>query len=112
MKGAPVLQGFECRVRVPCSARSTFLVSENIGWARRLSVAADAKGIIGHAGAVLLRACADQTGLTGALSGALRVRGRSPGWDRGAVLVQLAVAIDADQHQSVPTTKGADDAQG
>jgi hypothetical protein len=68
-------------------------VSENIGWARRLSVAADAKGIIGHAGAVLLRACADQTGLTGALSGALQVRGRSPGWDRGVVLVQLAVAI-------------------
>jgi hypothetical protein len=73
--------------------RSTFLVSENIGWARRLSVAADAKGIIGHAGAVLLRACADQTGLTGALSRALRVRERSPGWDRGVVLVQLAVAI-------------------
>ena len=68
-------------------------MSENIGWARRLSVAADGKGIIGHAGAVLLRACADQTGLTGALSGALRVRDRSPGWDRGVVLVQLAVAI-------------------
>ena len=68
-------------------------MSENIGWARRLSVAADAKGIIGHAGAVLLRGCADQTGLTGALSTALRVRGRSPGWDPGVVLVQLAVAI-------------------
>jgi hypothetical protein len=42
---------------------------------------------------MLLRKCADQTGLTGALSGALRVRGRSPGWDRDVVLVQLAVAI-------------------
>ncbi|WP_370384346.1 hypothetical protein [Catenulispora sp. GAS73] len=54
---------------------------------------ADAKGLIGHAGAVLLRRCADQVGLTSGLSDTLRVRGRSPGWDRGVVLVQLAVAI-------------------
>jgi hypothetical protein len=56
-------------------------------------VTADAKGLVGHAGAVLLRRCADQVGLTSVLSEALRVRGRSPGWDRGVVLVQLAVAI-------------------
>ncbi|MEY9913607.1 hypothetical protein ABIA35_009880 [Catenulispora sp. MAP12-49] len=68
-------------------------MSKTIGWARRLKVAADAKGLVGHAGAVLLRRCAYQTGLTSALSEALRVRGRSPGWDRGVVLVQLAVAI-------------------
>ena len=66
---------------------------QSIGWARRLKVAADARGLVGHAGAVLLRRCADQAGLTSALSDALRVRGRSPGWDRGVVLVQLAVAI-------------------
>lgn len=42
-----------------CRRRGHLLVSENIGWARRLSVAADARGIIGHAGAVLLRACAN-----------------------------------------------------
>ena len=48
-------------------------MSENIGWDRRLSVAADAKGIIGHVGSVLIRKCADRTGLTDALSGALWV---------------------------------------
>ena len=68
-------------------------MSKTIGWARRLKVAADAKGLVGYAGAVLLRRCADQSGLTSGLSEALRVRGRSPGWDRGVVLVQLAVAI-------------------
>jgi len=68
-------------------------VSEDIGWDRRLSVAADGKGLVGHAGAVLLRKCADRTGLTGALSAALAVRGKTPGWDRGVVLVQLVVAI-------------------
>lgn len=69
------------------------MVSKAIGWDRRLSVVADGKGIIGHAGAVLLRKCADQTGLTRGLSAVLRRPGRSPGWDRGTVLVQLAVAI-------------------
>lgn len=66
---------------------------KTIGWSRRLKVAADGKGLVGHAGAVLLRQCADQVGLTAALSAALRVRGRFPGWDRGTVLIQLAVAI-------------------
>lgn len=54
---------------------------------------ADGRGLVGHAGAVLLRACADRTGLTSALSAALARRGAPPGWDRGLVLVQLAVAI-------------------
>jgi Transposase DDE domain group 1 len=60
-------------------------------------VAGTGKGLIGHAGAVLLRKCADQTGLTCGLSetlGTVLARvGRSVGWDRGVVLVQLAVAI-------------------
>ncbi|MBS2967166.1 transposase, partial [Actinocrinis puniceicyclus] len=68
-------------------------MSNTTGWDRRLSVAADGRGLVGHAGAVLLRACADRTGLTGALSHALSRRGVPPGWDRGVVLVQLAVAI-------------------
>jgi hypothetical protein len=68
-------------------------VSNNIEWSRRLKVAADGKGLVGHAGAVLLRRCADGVGLTSALSGALNRRERSPVWDRGVVLVQLAVAI-------------------
>lgn len=67
---------------------------QTIGWERRLSVAAEGKGLVGHAGAVLLRRCADKTGLTSGLSAALaRRRGLLPGWDRGVVLMQLAVAI-------------------
>jgi hypothetical protein len=49
--------------------------------------------LVGHAGAVLLRRCADRTGLTGALN-AILPRGKGPGWwDRGTVLVCLATAI-------------------
>ncbi len=50
-------------------------------------------GLIGHAGAVLLRKVADQAGLTAWLGGALRKAGTSPVFDRGAVLVSMAVAI-------------------
>ncbi|WP_406425466.1 hypothetical protein [Streptomyces sp. NBC_00842] len=54
---------------------------------------ADGKGLIGHAGAVLLRRLADRTGLTAALAGVLPGTG-GHGWrERGAVLVQLTVAI-------------------
>jgi hypothetical protein len=68
-------------------------VSKGSGWDQRLQVAAGGKGLVGHAGAVLLRRCADRTGLTGALNGALP-RGAGPGWwDRGTVLVSLATAI-------------------
>ncbi|WP_329223330.1 transposase [Streptomyces sp. NBC_01485] len=68
-------------------------MTHTTGWDRRLSVAADGKGLIGHVGAVLLRKLADRTGLTVALAGVLPSAG-GHGWrDRGAVLVQLAVAI-------------------
>ncbi|QYC39017.1 hypothetical protein Nocox_39745 [Nonomuraea coxensis DSM 45129] len=70
----------------------TFRVNAT-AWDRRLSVRGDGKGLVGHAGAVLLRKCADQTGLTGALGGVFARLGGSPVWDRGVVLVQLAVAI-------------------
>ncbi|GAA3442057.1 IS1380 family transposase [Planomonospora venezuelensis] len=63
------------------------------GWDRRLSVRGDGKGLVGHAGAVLLRKCADRVGLTAALGGVFARRGGSPVWDRGVVLIQLAVAI-------------------
>ena len=64
-----------------------------IGWDHALKVTADAKGLVGHAGAILLRKGADQAGLTGALSAALRKAGTSPLLDRGAVLVSMAIAI-------------------
>ncbi|MER7820907.1 hypothetical protein [Streptomyces sp. NPDC096153] len=54
---------------------------------------ADGKGLVGHAGAVLLRRLADRTGLTSALVAVLPA-GTGTGWrDRAAVVVQLAVAI-------------------
>jgi hypothetical protein len=63
------------------------------GWDHALKVTADGTGLVGHAGAVLLRKAADQAGLTAQLSAALRKAGRSPLFDRGGVLVSLAVAI-------------------
>jgi hypothetical protein len=68
-------------------------VSKRSGWDHNLSVTARGNGLVGHAGAVLLRKCADRVGLTTALSSVLPV-GQGPGWwDRGHVLVNLAVAI-------------------
>jgi hypothetical protein len=63
------------------------------GWDRALKVTADGKGLVGHAGAVLLRKAADQLGLTAGLSAALLKKGTSPLLDRGTVLASLAVAI-------------------
>jgi hypothetical protein len=63
------------------------------GWDHSRKVTADGKGIVGHAGAVLLREAADQLGLTAGLSAALRRKGSSPLLDRGTVLVSLAAAI-------------------
>ena len=63
------------------------------GWDHALKVAADGTGLVGHAGAVLLRKTADQAGLTAHLSTALRKKDSSPVFDRGTVLVSLAAAI-------------------
>jgi hypothetical protein len=62
-------------------------------WDRALKVAADGTGLVGHAGAVLLRKAAGQAGLTGQLSAALRTKSTSPLSGRGVVLVSMAVAI-------------------
>ena len=63
------------------------------GWDRALQVTAGGKGLVGHAGAILLRKAADQAGLTSALSGALRKKSASPLLDRGIVLVSMAAVI-------------------
>jgi Transposase DDE domain group 1 len=63
------------------------------GWDHALKITADGAGLIGHAGAILLRKAADQAGLTAQLSAALRRKDRSPLLDRGIVLVSLAAAI-------------------
>jgi hypothetical protein len=63
------------------------------GWDHALNVTADGAGLIGHAGAILLRKAAGQAGLTAQLSAALRRKDRAPLFDRGIVLVSLAAAI-------------------
>src|SRR2546429_9365309 len=66
---------------------------KDMRWDRNLSVSADAGGLIGHAGAVLLRKLADQCGLTPALGAALGRKGKFPLIDRGIALVSMTVAI-------------------
>src|SRR5947208_14821290 len=68
-------------------------MAKDTRWDRNLSVAPDADGLIGHAGAVLLRKLADQAGLTAALGAALARAGKFPLIDRGVALVSMAVAI-------------------
>jgi hypothetical protein len=63
------------------------------GWDHALKVTADGAGLVGHAGAVLLRKACDQAGLTAELSAALRKAGNRPVLDRGIVLVSMAAAI-------------------
>jgi hypothetical protein len=62
------------------------------GWAKGLRVTADGTGVVSHAGVALVRAVADNTGLTGGLSEAL-ASGRLLVHDRGRVLADLACAI-------------------
>jgi hypothetical protein len=63
------------------------------GWDHALKVTGGGTGLVGHAGAVLLRKAADQAGLTAGLSAAVRKAGQSPLLDRGIVLVSMAAAI-------------------
>ena len=66
---------------------------QDTGWGHALKVTGDGEGLVGHAGAVLLRKLADQAGLTAALAPALARAGKSPLVDRGLALVSMAVAI-------------------
>lgn len=60
----------------------------------RLSVTTGAKGVVAHIGARLLADLADAVGLSDALSVAMApTKTRRRGWDRGRVLVDLAVAL-------------------
>jgi Transposase DDE domain group 1 len=63
------------------------------GWDHGLKVTGGGAGLVGHAGAILLRKAADQAGLTAWLGAALRKAGTSPVLDRGIVLVSVAAAI-------------------
>jgi Transposase DDE domain group 1 len=62
------------------------------GWSRGLEVTGGGRGVVSHAGLVLLRHLADKTGLTGGLSAALATP-RIVVHDRGRVVADLACAI-------------------
>ena len=62
-------------------------------WSKDLTVEVAGHGVGLHAGSAARRLLADNTGLTGALSKALRRRGFTPVHDRGRVLVDTAVCI-------------------
>ena len=62
------------------------------GWLKGVRFTADGTGIVSHAGVALLRALADNIGLTAGLSEALASR-RLLVHDRGRVLADLACAI-------------------
>ena len=61
------------------------------GWLKGLRVTGDGTGIVSHAGVTLVRALADNMGLTAGLSRALASR-RLLVHDRGRVLADLACA--------------------
>ena len=64
------------------------------GWDHALKVTADGTGLVGHAGAVLLRKAADQAGLTAQPERGAAEEGHvAAAFDRGIVLVSLAAAI-------------------
>jgi hypothetical protein len=63
------------------------------GWDHGLKVTDDGAGLAGHGGGVLLRKLADQCGLTAALEAALARAGTFPQFNRGVVVVSMAVAI-------------------
>jgi hypothetical protein len=68
-------------------------VAKDTPWDKNLLVTSDCEGLIGHAGAVLLRKMADQCGLTAVLGAALGRAGKFPLLDRGVALVSMAIAI-------------------
>lgn len=69
-------------------------VSKNYHVRPRLRVTVGGKGVVGHVGARLLADVADAVGLTEVLSAAMApTRQRAGGWDRGRVLVDLAVML-------------------
>ena len=69
------------------------------GWSRGLEVSGGGQGVVSHAGLVLLRHLADETGLTGGLSRAL-ASPRLLIHDRGRVTADLACAI-ADGSEAI-----------
>ncbi len=88
------------RVLFHPAAEGTFQVKVT-GSRPKIVVAADGRGVVGHAGARLLADLADATGLSAAFSDALGpLRVRQSGHDPGRVAVDLAVML-ADGGQTI-----------
>ena len=92
----------------------TFRVHDSTRWAQSLSVTANGDHVIPHAGAATLRLAADRTGLTRALSDALRREDTIPGHDRGQVVVDTAVmmATGGNTMRAIDTLRHAGDLLG
>ena len=60
-------------------------------WADRLELVGDDDRLVGSAGALPLRLLAERAGLRAGLSAAMILRGSIPVYDRGQLLVDLAV---------------------
>ncbi|MDN5851356.1 MAG: IS1380 family transposase, partial [Actinomycetia bacterium] len=64
---------------------------QDSSWADRLELVGDDDRLIGSAGVLPLRLLAERTGLRAGLSAAMTRRGFTPVYDRGQLLVDLAV---------------------
>ena len=64
---------------------------QDSSWAERLELVGDDDRLVGSAGALPLRLLAERTGLRAGLSAAMTRRGFTPVYDRGQLLVDLAV---------------------
>ncbi len=64
---------------------------QDSSWADRLELVGDDHRLVGSAGALPLRLLAERTGLRAGLSAAMNRRGFTPLYDRGQLLVDLAV---------------------
>jgi hypothetical protein len=64
---------------------------QHSSWADRLELVGDDDRLVGSAGALPLRLLAERTGLRAGLSAAMTRRGFTPVYDRGQLLVDLAV---------------------
>jgi hypothetical protein len=66
---------------------------QNTSWASGLEFSGDDDRLIGYAGALPMRLLAERAGLRAGLSAAMRRQGFEPVYDRGQVLVDLALML-------------------
>ena len=66
---------------------------QDTSWADGLELIGDDQRLVTHVGAVPLRLLAERTGLTAGVSAAMRRRGFDPVYDRGQVLLDLALVL-------------------